>query len=82
MSEIAIGTTASRGVVLTALTHLENGNVDDAIALFAEDFRFNDYGIGLAFKDKERLAEFFRKSRELYRDAQLQPDTISCAGIV
>ena len=80
MSEIAIGTTASPGVVLTVLTHLENGNVDDAIALFAEEFRFNDYGIGLEFKDKERLAEFFRKNRELYPDAELQPDTIFLRG--
>ena len=80
MSEIAVGMTASPGVVLTVLTHLENGNVDDAIALFAEEFRFNDYGIGLEFKDKERLAEFFRKNRELYPDAELQPDTIFLRG--
>ena len=65
---------------MTVLTHLENGEVDDAIALFAEEFRFHDYGIGLEFKDKERLAEFFRKNRELYPDAELQPDTIFLRG--
>jgi len=80
MSEIAIGMTASAGVVLTALTHLKNGKVDDAISLFAEEFRFNDRGIGLEFKDKERLAEFFRKNRELYPDADLQTDTIFLRG--
>ena len=26
----------------------------------ADEFTFNDHGIGLEFKDKERLAEFFR----------------------
>ena len=80
MSEIAVGMTASPGVVLTLLTHLNSGKVDDAIALFVEEFRFNDYGIGLEFKDKERLAEFFRKNRELYPDAELQPDTIFLRG--
>ena len=80
MSEIAVEMTASPGVVLTVLTHLNSGNVDDAIALFAEEFRFNDYGIGLEFKDKERLAEFFRKNRELYPDGELQPDTIFLRG--
>ena len=80
MSEIAIGMAASAGVPLAALTHLKNGKVDDAIALFAEEFRFIDRGIGLEFKDKERLAEFFRKNRELYPDADLQTDTIFLRG--
>ena len=80
MSEIAVGMTASPGVVLTVLTHLENGKVDDAIALFAEEFRFHDYGIGLEFNDKERLAEFFRNNWELFPDADLQPDTIFLRG--
>ena len=80
MSEIAVGMTASAGVVLTVLTHLKNGEVDDAIALFAEEFRFRDHGIGLEFKDKERLAAFFRKNRELFPDAELQTDTIFLRG--
>ena len=80
MSEIAVGMTASPGVVLNVLTHLDSGKVDDAVALFAEEFRFNDYGIGLEFKDKGRLAEFFLKNRELYPDAELQPDTIFLRG--
>src|SRR6516225_9873765 len=80
MSEIEVGMTASAEVVLTALAHWNNGRVDDAIALFAEEFRFNDHGSGLKFKEKERLAEFFRKNRELYPDAELQTDTIFLRG--
>ena len=80
MSEIAVRTTATAGVVLTVLTHVNRGKVDDAIALFAKEFRFNDYGIGLEFKDKGRLAEFFRKNRELFPDAELQTDTIFLRG--
>ena len=80
MSEIAVEMTASAGVVLTVLTHLKNGKVDEAIALFAVEFRFSDHGIGLEFKDKDRLAEFFRKNRELYPDAELQTDAIFLRG--
>ena len=65
INEILIGKAASEGVVLTVLTDLKNGKIDEAIAGFAEEFRFKDHGIGLEFKDKERLAEFFHKTREL-----------------
>lgn len=66
MNEILVGKAASEGMVLTVLTDLKNGKIDEAIADFAEKFRFKDHGIGLEFKDKERLAEFFHKTRELY----------------
>jgi hypothetical protein len=78
MSEIAVG--ASEAVVLTALTHLKNGKIEAAVACFDDQFTFNDHGIGLEFKDKERLAEFFHKTRELYPDSSLQTDTIFVSG--
>src|SRR5260370_31645769 len=80
MSEISIRMASPEGVVLTVLTHLRNGQIDDAIARFAEEFRFKDHGIGLEFKDKERLTEFFQKTRELYPDSLLQTDTIFVSG--
>jgi steroid delta-isomerase-like uncharacterized protein len=80
MSEIPIGIAASEGVVLAVLTHLKNGKIDDAIARFAEEFRFKDHGIGLQFKHKERLAEFFKKARELYPNSFLQTNTIFVSG--
>ena len=52
--------------VLNALTRLKNGKVEDAVADFAENFRFNDLGVGLEFTDRERLREFFEKEHELY----------------
>lgn len=67
-------------VVLTALRHLKNGEITDAIACFASKFQFNDRGIGLEFKNLRRLAEFFRKARELYPDSSLQTDTIIVSG--
>ena len=52
MSEIPIGVAALEAVVLTVLAHLNNGEVDDAVTRFAEEFRFKDHGIGLEFKKK------------------------------
>lgn len=75
-----IGMAASEEVVLSVLTHVKNGRIEDAIAGFAEEFRFQDHGIGLEFKEKERLAEFLRKTRELYPNSFLQTDTIFVRG--
>ena len=52
--------------VSNVLTHLKNGKIEEAVADFAEEFRFNDRGLGLEFTDRERLREFFLKQRELY----------------
>ena len=76
MSELPIGVAALEGAVMTVLTHLNNGEVDDAVTRFAEEFRFKDHGIGLEFTNKERLREFFQKTRELYPHSFLQTDTM------
>jgi steroid delta-isomerase-like uncharacterized protein len=78
MSQVAI--VASESVVLTALTHLKNGKIEAAVACFADEFTFNDHGIGLEFKDKQRLGEFFHKTRELYPDSFLETNTIFVSG--
>jgi len=70
----------SEGVVLTVLSQLNNGKIEEALAGFAEEFQFKDHGIGLEFKDKERLGEFFQKTRELYPDFFLDTDTIFVSG--
>jgi ketosteroid isomerase-like protein len=80
MSEIQIEIAAHGGVVLTVLMYLKNGKINDATACFAENFEFKDRGIGLEFKDRKRLAEFFQKTRELYPDSSLQTDTIFVSG--
>jgi hypothetical protein len=80
MSDIQIEIAAQGEVVLTVLRHLKNGKINDATASFAEKFEFKDQGIGLEFKDLERLAEFFRKTWELYPDSSLQTDTIFVSG--
>jgi steroid delta-isomerase-like uncharacterized protein len=80
MSEIQMEIAAQGGVVRTVLMHLNNGKISDATACFAEEFEFKDRGIGLEFKNRERLAEFFQKTRELYPDSSLQTDTIFVNG--
>ena len=79
-TEIFAGITPSEEVVLTAVTNLNSGRINEAIANFAEKFRFKDHGIDLDFNDKERLAEFFQKTRELYPDSFVQVDTTVSSG--
>jgi ketosteroid isomerase-like protein len=80
MSEIQMEIATQGEVVCTVLTHLENGKISDATACFAEKFEFKDRGIGLEFKDRERLEEFFQKCRELYPESSLRTDTILVSG--
>jgi hypothetical protein len=61
-----IAVTAYEEGVLSALTHLKKGKIEDAVAEFAEEFRFNDLALGLEFTNKEGLREFLQKERELY----------------
>jgi len=72
--------TACEEVVMTAMTNLNNGRIRDVIASFAEEFRFKDHGTGLDFNDKERLSEFFQKTREFYPDSVVQADEIFVSG--
>ena len=76
MTETAIEIAAPEEVALSVLTDLRNGEIDEALNTFVEDLKFTDHGIGLEFKDKERLAEFFRNRLELYPDSFLQTDRI------
>lgn len=74
MSEASIQTLSPQRVVSAVLRQLNQEQIDDAVACFTTDFRYKDHGIGLEFRDKERLTEFFRKTRELYPDYFLQAD--------
>jgi len=80
MSEISIPVTDREELILSVLRDLRNGHVEDATSRFAEGFRFKDHGMGLEFKDKGRLAEFFQKTQELYPHSVLQTDTILVSG--
>ena len=80
MNEIGIATAAIEKIVLAVISHLNEGNIEDAVAIFSDQFTFQDHGIRLEFNTKESLTEFFQKARELHPDMLLQIDTIFVSG--
>src|SRR5215469_9675385 len=80
MSEMGIAIATPDKIVLAVISHLNEGNIEDAVAIFADQFSFNDHGIQLEFNTKERLTEFFQKARELYPDMLLQINAIFASG--
>ena len=80
MSELGIATAASDKIVLAVISHLNEGHIEDAVGLFADQFSFKDHGTQLEFNTKDRLAEYFRKARELYPDSFLQTEGIFVSG--
>jgi steroid delta-isomerase-like uncharacterized protein len=80
MSQSSIQTLSPQGVVSAVLRQLNKEQIEDAVACFTTDFRYKDHGIGLEFTDKERLTDFFRKTRELYPDYFLQVDQTFVSG--
>src|SRR6267378_6864400 len=47
---------------------------------FSDRFTFPDHALGLEFKDKGRLTEFFTKTRELFPDSERKANTIFSSG--
>jgi predicted SnoaL-like aldol condensation-catalyzing enzyme len=80
MSHVQLETAVQHEVVLAVLTHLQKGEINEATAYFAERFHFNDHGIELEFTDSRRLADFFKKARELYPDSSLRTDRVLVSG--
>jgi len=80
MSEVGVATAAPEKMVSAVISHLNKAEIDDALALFADQFSFKDHGIRLEFNEKHRLAEFFGKTRELYPDTLVQTRTILVSG--
>jgi steroid delta-isomerase-like uncharacterized protein len=80
MSEALVHTLSPDRVVSEVLRHLNQKQIEDATACFAADFRYQDHGIELDFRDKGRLTVFFQKARELYPDHFVQTDQTFVSG--
>jgi limonene-1,2-epoxide hydrolase len=80
MNEVSMQALSPQRVVSAVLRQLNQEQVEDAVACFTADCRYQDHGIGLEFKNKEGLGEFFRKTRELYPDYFLQADQTFVSG--
>ena|SRR5215469_13704302 len=80
MNRLSNQTATPDALVSGVLMNLRNGQFVDACSHFAGDFRYTDHGIGLEFKDRARLTEFFSKTRELYPDLLLTADRVFTSG--
>ena len=80
MSEVPIQTLSPQRVVPAVLRQLNQEQIEDAVACFTTNFRYKDHGVGLEFRNKEHLTEFFAKTRELYPDYFLQADQTFVSG--
>jgi hypothetical protein len=80
MTALAIGMNATEEAISAVMADLSDGKIDEAIGYFSNEFRYRDYGIGLEFKDKRWLGEFFKKVRELYSDSDRKTETILVSG--
>ena len=80
MSTASVQTLSPEGVVSEVLRHINQKQAEDATASFAADCRYQDHGIGLEFREKERLTEFFQKTRELYPDYFVRTDQTFVSG--
>ena len=68
----SIGLDASERTLRFVLAALSEGRFSEVVNRFDDHFTFIDHALDLEFKDKERLIEFFRKSRELFPDTALE----------
>jgi steroid delta-isomerase-like uncharacterized protein len=56
------------------------GNFVEVVDQFNDQFTFTDHALGLEFKDKGRLTEFFAKTRELFPDSDRRDNIIFNSG--
>jgi len=71
--------TSPQGILQSVLAGLNEGRISKVVEQFDELFTFDDHALGLEFSDKERLTEFFQKSRELFPEAAVEVDsTLEC----
>jgi len=80
MNHFRVETIEQVELVAGVFTHLNKGEIADAIAYFAHECQFSDYGLQLQFTNRRRLSEFFQKARELYPDSSWQTDRILVSG--
>src|SRR5215510_5568321 len=57
MSELGIATATSDKIVLVVISHLNEGNIEDAVALFADQFSFKDHGMFRFIRHPNYLGE-------------------------
>ena len=72
--------TTPQSILRAVLAALNKGSISEVVDQFDGQFTFADHALGLEFTDKERLAEFFQKSRELFPDTVIEISSIFECG--
>jgi steroid delta-isomerase-like uncharacterized protein len=67
-----IGVGAPKGILQSVLAALNEGKISKAVDQFDEHFTFTDHALDLEFTDKDRLIEFFQKTREFFPDTMVE----------
>jgi hypothetical protein len=80
MSNVSSLIATPEALVSGVLMNLRSERFVEATTPFAQEFRFTDHGIGLEFKDRARLTEFFRKAREFYPDSSMITNRVFTSG--
>ena len=80
LNDASVDATSPDRVLQTALTALRQGNFVEVLDQFNDQFTFTDHALGLEFKDKGRLTEFWVKIRERFPDSKRSDNTIFSSG--
>ena len=80
LDNASVGATTPSRILQIALTAWRQGNLVELINQFNDQFTFTDHALGLEFKDKERLTEFFAKLREHFPDSERRDNTVLSSG--
>ena len=76
----SVEATTSDRILQIALAAWRQGNFVEVVDQFDDQFTFTDHALGLEFKDKGRLTEFWVKIRERFPDSKRSDNTIFSSG--
>jgi hypothetical protein len=75
-----IGVSTPAHILESILAALNRGKLSVATDQFDDHFTFEDHALDIEFTDKERLIEFFHKSREFFPDSAVEVDSTFACG--
>jgi len=80
LDSVSAGATSSDRILQIALAAWREGNLVAAVDQFNDQFTFTDHALGLEFKDKGRLTEFWVKIGERFPDFKRCDNTTFSTG--
>src|SRR6266478_2595578 len=80
LDHVSAGAISSDRILQIALAAWGEGNLVAAVDQFNDQFTFTDHALGLEFKDKGRLTEFWVKIRERFPDSERRDNTSFSIG--